>query len=149
MLSVGIFSQEDPFLSSLNMPVTGGKNGLIYSGSFDLLLVQALCVVCIFVFSLVVTFVSLATMNKFPWGLRMTKYEEQLGADLIEHGLAGHNIAKYSIEKKLNVRNAYSVVKFVAKWKRKTRLSRERRLAEEAAARGESVAMAPDGQRPN
>lgn len=43
-------------------------------------------------------------MNQFPWGLRMTKYEEQLGADLIEHGLAGHNIAKYSIEKKLNVK---------------------------------------------
>uniref|UniRef100_A0A914HMX2 Ammonium transporter n=1 Tax=Globodera rostochiensis TaxID=31243 RepID=A0A914HMX2_GLORO len=125
MLSVGIFSQEDPFMASLNMP--------------------ALCVVCIFVFSLVVTFVSLATMNQFPWGLRMTKYEEQLGADLIEHGLAGHNIAKYSIEKKLNV----SVVKFVAKWKRKTRLSRERRLAEEAAARGENASMAPDGQRPN
>ncbi|KAL3101184.1 hypothetical protein niasHS_001644 [Heterodera schachtii] len=145
MLSVGIFSQEDPYLSSINMPVTGGKNGLIYSGSFDLLLVQAICVVCIFVFSLVVTFVSLATMNQFPWGLRMTKYEEQLGADLIEHGLAGHNIAKYSIEKKLNVRNAYSVVKFVAKWKRKTRLTRERRLAEEAAARGECASAATTG----
>jgi hypothetical protein len=46
-------------------------------------------------------------MNQFPWGLRMTKYEEQLGADLIEHGLAGHNIAKYSIEKKLNVKSVF------------------------------------------
>jgi hypothetical protein len=39
--------------------VTKSKNGLLYSGQFDLLLVQALCVVIIFVFSLVVTFLSL------------------------------------------------------------------------------------------
>lgn len=51
-------------------------------------------------------------MNQFPWGLRMTKYEEQLGADLIEHGLAGHNIAKYSIEKKLNVKWVFERINF-------------------------------------
>ncbi|CAK5031936.1 unnamed protein product [Meloidogyne enterolobii] len=77
-------------------------------------------------------------MNQFPWGLRMTKYEEQLGADLIEHGLAGHNIANYSIEKKLNVKNAYSIIKYVAKWKRKARLARERRAAEAATLAAET-----------
>jgi len=66
--------------------------------------VQALAVIVVFIWALVVTFLSLATMDAMPWGLRMTKYEEQLGADLVEHGLAGHNIAKYSIEKRLNVK---------------------------------------------
>ena len=65
---------------------------------------QALAVIVVFIWALVVTFLSLATMDAMPWGLRMTKYEEQLGADLVEHGLAGHNIAKYSIEKRLNVK---------------------------------------------
>lgn len=41
------------------MPLTQGRDGLLYSGSFDLLLAQALCVLCIFVFSLSVTFIAL------------------------------------------------------------------------------------------
>lgn len=65
---------------------------------------QALAVIVVFIWAGVVTFLSLAIMDQLPWGLRMTKYEEQLGADLVEHGLAGHNIAKYSIEKRLNVK---------------------------------------------
>ncbi|CAK5034783.1 unnamed protein product [Meloidogyne enterolobii] len=100
---------EDP----RNKGVTGNRYGLFHGGDFELIkvlldlflkVVQALCVVCVSAFSLIVTFLSLIIMNQFPWGLRMTKYEEQLGADLIEHGLAGHNIANYSIEKKLNVK---------------------------------------------
>ncbi|KAF7640231.1 Ammonium transporter [Meloidogyne graminicola] len=144
MICVGIFSYEDHETvkeDPRNRGVTGSKYGLLHSGDFELIKVQALCVVCVSAFSLIVTFLSLIIMNQFPWGLRMTKYEEQLGADLIEHGLAGHNIANYSIEKKLNVksnevealRNAYSIIKYVAKWKRKARLAREKRAAEAAA----------------
>uniref|UniRef100_A0A914M3T6 Ammonium transporter AmtB-like domain-containing protein n=1 Tax=Meloidogyne incognita TaxID=6306 RepID=A0A914M3T6_MELIC len=107
MICVGIFSYEDretAIEDPRNKGVTGSKYGLFHGGGFELIKVQALCVVCVSAFSLIVTFLSLIIMNQFPWGLRMTKYEEQLGADLIEHGLAGHNIANYSIEKKLNVK---------------------------------------------
>ncbi|KAL7076846.1 hypothetical protein ACQ4LE_004116 [Meloidogyne hapla] len=141
MICVGIFSYED--LETMkedprHKGLTGNKNGLFHGGDFELIKVQALCVVCVSAFSLIVTFLSLIIMNQFPWGLRMTKYEEQLGADLIEHGLAGHNIANYSIEKKLNVKNAYSIIKYVAKWKRKARLARERRAAEAATLAAET-----------
>nr|CAD2186052.1 unnamed protein product [Meloidogyne enterolobii] len=141
MICVGIFSYEDretAIEDPRNKGVTGNRYGLFHGGDFELIKVQALCVVCVSAFSLIVTFLSLIIMNQFPWGLRMTKYEEQLGADLIEHGLAGHNIANYSIEKKLNVKNAYSIIKYVAKWKRKARLARERRAAEAAALAAET-----------
>uniref|UniRef100_A0A915ESU3 Ammonium transporter AmtB-like domain-containing protein n=1 Tax=Ditylenchus dipsaci TaxID=166011 RepID=A0A915ESU3_9BILA len=126
MLCVGIFAQED---KNINGGITGGKNGLLYSGGFDLLIVQSLTVIVVFIWSLVVTFVALVIMNQFPWGLRMTKYEEQLGADLIEHGLAAHNIAKYTVEKRLTTNSMASTLRAVIRWKRKTRLGREKREA--------------------
>lgn len=43
-------------------------------------------------------------ISKSPLGLRVTDYEEQIGADVIEHGLAGTNIARYLIEKPLSTK---------------------------------------------
>lgn len=43
-------------------------------------------------------------MQHSPVGLRVSKYEEELGADLIEHGLAGVNLMTYTVEKKLDAR---------------------------------------------
>ncbi|KIH53563.1 hypothetical protein ANCDUO_16304 [Ancylostoma duodenale] len=36
-----------------------------------------------------------------PIGLRLSRLDEELGADLREHGLAGVNVMTYTIEKKL------------------------------------------------
>ncbi|KAK0393441.1 hypothetical protein QR680_000214 [Steinernema hermaphroditum] len=83
-------------------------------------------------------------LNRLPWGLRLSKYEEQLGADLIEHGLAGHNIARYKIEKKLTTKSVRGVVTAIARWKRTVKKSRERNAM--MAANG---AAAQNGTIPN
>ncbi|VDM66324.1 unnamed protein product, partial [Strongylus vulgaris] len=41
------------------------------------------------------------TLQHSPIGLRLTRLDEELGADLREHGLAGVNVMTYTIEKKL------------------------------------------------
>ncbi|VDM61562.1 unnamed protein product [Angiostrongylus costaricensis] len=40
-----------------------------------------------------------------PIGLRLSRLDEELGADLREHGLSGVNLMTYTIEKKLTARN--------------------------------------------
>ncbi|KAI1701105.1 ammonium transporter family domain-containing protein [Ditylenchus destructor] len=126
MLCVGIFAKDDPQLN-----ITNGKNGLLYGGGFELLLVQMLTVFVVFFWALIVTIPALVIMNQFPWGLRMTKYEEQLGADLIEHGLAGHNLTKYSFEKQLTAKNMTTVIRAATKWKHLARRNIAKRGGQE------------------
>uniref|UniRef100_A0A8R1DLF7 Ammonium transporter n=1 Tax=Caenorhabditis japonica TaxID=281687 RepID=A0A8R1DLF7_CAEJA len=57
-------------------------------------------------------------ISKSPLGLRVTDYEEQIGADVIEHGLAGTNVARYVLEKPLSTRTFQTVTKAITKWKR-------------------------------
>lgn len=47
------------------------------------------------------TYQILQILQHSPIGLRLSRYEEELGADLREHGLAGQNIQQYSQERKL------------------------------------------------
>ncbi|TMS33716.1 hypothetical protein L596_001426 [Steinernema carpocapsae] len=129
MLSVGIFAKEDHYLkySPMNATsTTNGMNGLIYSGSGQLLLIQFIAVVMIAAWSSLTCLTTLFILNRMPWGLRLSKYEEQLGADLIEHGLAGHNIARYKVEKKLTTKNVRGVITAIAKWKRTVKKTRQR-----------------------
>ncbi|KAI6226303.1 Ammonium transporter [Aphelenchoides fujianensis] len=117
-LAVGIFAHEDRY--GLNL--TNGRNGLIYGGGFKLLAVQALCVVAIFAWSVLVTLLSLMILNRLPWGLRMTPEEEKLGADLLEHGLQGENVAKWAVEREpMSAKTVSNIVTAVAKWKRMAR----------------------------
>lgn len=129
MIAVGIFCEEDKYLvkklSTLQVnkqlfqtSATNNMSGLIYSWSFKLLGVQLLCTVTILVYSaatgFLVLFVSrhvrshvklnFQLISKSPLGLRVTDYEEQIGADVIEHGLAGTNVARYVLEKPLSTR---------------------------------------------
>ncbi|KAI6238092.1 Ammonium transporter [Aphelenchoides fujianensis] len=117
-LAVGIFAHEDRY--GLNL--TNGRNGLIYGGGFKLLAVQALCVVAIFAWSVLVTLLSLMILNRLPWGLRMTPEEEKLGADLLEHGLQGEHVAKWEVQREpMSAKTVSNIVTAVAKWKRMAR----------------------------
>lgn len=54
----------------------------------------------------------LQLIAKSPLGLRVTDYEEQIGADVIEHGLAGTNIARYLVEKPLSTKYVYFTFRY-------------------------------------
>uniref|UniRef100_A0A0K0FWR5 Ammonium transporter n=1 Tax=Strongyloides venezuelensis TaxID=75913 RepID=A0A0K0FWR5_STRVS len=121
MICVGIFAQDDRFGQSQ----TNGQSGLLYNGGIKLLGIQALAIIVIFVWSGSATLIILLVLNRTKLGVRLSKYEEQLGADLVEHGLAGHNIAKYSIEKKLSAKMVSILVSVFVRWKRLVKKKRE------------------------
>ncbi|KAM3719847.1 putative ammonium transporter [Dirofilaria immitis] len=129
MCAVGIFAEDDQVLA-----VTNGRYGLIYSGSFKLLATQMLCTVTVLVYSAVVGLIALIILGKSPLGIRVTDYEEQIGADVVEHGLAGTNIARYHLEKPLSSKTFATVTKAITKWKIQTRANRT--LREQHAALG-------------
>uniref|UniRef100_A0A915PIR9 Ammonium transporter AmtB-like domain-containing protein n=1 Tax=Setaria digitata TaxID=48799 RepID=A0A915PIR9_9BILA len=129
MFAVGIFAEDDQVLT-----VTSGQYGLIYSGSFKLLAIQMLCTVTILVYSAIVGIAALFILGKSPLGIRVTDYEEQIGADVVEHGLAGTNIARYHLEKPLSSKTFATVTKAITKWKIQTRANRA--LREQEAALG-------------
>ena len=88
-------------------------NGLLYGGGFTLLGLQTLAACVIALWSAVCSFVILYTLQHSPIGLRISKYDEELGADLREHGLSGQNIQSYRVEKKITAQfvNHYRVGK--------------------------------------
>ncbi|CAI5442142.1 unnamed protein product [Caenorhabditis angaria] len=128
MLAVGIFCEKDKYLSS----ATNNMQGILYSWEFKLLGVQALCVVTIVFYSATAGFLALFLISKSPLGLRVTDYEEQIGADVIEHGLAGTNVARYVLEKPLSTRTFQTVTKAITKWKMLAK-SKSRQKRQEAA----------------
>ncbi|MHC1680857.1 MAG: ammonium transporter [Methanomassiliicoccales archaeon] len=62
-----------------------GKDGLLYGGGADLLVAQLISVAVVWAFAFGVTYVILKVISKFM-PLRMTKDEEKIGADIIQHG---------------------------------------------------------------
>jgi len=62
-----------------------GQDGLLYGGGVELLVAQTISVVVVWAFAFSVTFVILKVLSKvIP--LRMSKTEERIGADIIQHG---------------------------------------------------------------
>ncbi|VDM91798.1 unnamed protein product, partial [Litomosoides sigmodontis] len=129
MCAVGIFAEDDQVLA-----LTSGHYGLIYSGSFKLLAIQMLCTVTVLIYSAIVGLIALIILGRSPLGIRVTDYEEQIGADVVEHGLAGTNIARYHVEKPLTSKTFATVTKAITKWKIQTRANRA--LREQYAALG-------------
>jgi Amt family ammonium transporter len=83
-LACGIFT--NPALAKYNAV---GDPGLVYSGSFHQLGVQALGVAVVFAFVLVVSYVVFAVI-KATYGLRVSAEEEEAGLDMSEHGMYGY-----------------------------------------------------------
>src|SRR4051794_28468796 len=85
-LSCGLFT--DPVLAKYN---TFGDGGLVYSGSFGQLAVQALGVVTVFTFVFSLSWGAFWVIKKAMGGsLRVTADEEDAGLDISEHGMYGY-----------------------------------------------------------
>src|SRR4051812_369792 len=83
-LACGIFTS--PRLAAYNAV---GDPGLVYSGSFEQLLNQALGVVSAFAFVFVASFATFWAIKK-TYGMRVTAEEEDAGLDIVEHGMYGY-----------------------------------------------------------
>lgn len=83
-LACGLFTHPD--LAAYNEV---GEGGLIYTGSFGQLGVQALGVVTVFAFVFAASFATFAAI-KATYGLRVTAAEEDAGLDIVEHGMYGY-----------------------------------------------------------
>jgi Amt family ammonium transporter len=78
MIAVGLFAT-----ASINTNVI--NNGLFYGGGFTLLTAQLIAVVVVWIFAFGITYVMLKVLSRFT-PIRMTKQEERVGADIIQHG---------------------------------------------------------------
>jgi Amt family ammonium transporter len=66
-----------------------GKGGLVYTGSFHQLGVQALGIISVFAFVLVSSLIVFAII-KATYGMRVSEAEEDAGLDIVEHGMYGY-----------------------------------------------------------
>ena len=78
MIAVGLFATKTVNLGIAN-------DGLFYGGGLSLLTAQLIAVVVVWIFAFSVTFVMLKVLSRFI-PIRMTKDEERVGADIIQHG---------------------------------------------------------------
>jgi Amt family ammonium transporter len=83
-LACGLFTNPD--LAAYNAV---GDPGLVYSGSFHQLGVQALGVAAVFAFVFVVSW-AVFGLIKATYGLRVSAEEEDAGLDISEHGMYGY-----------------------------------------------------------
>jgi ammonium transporter, Amt family len=83
-LACGLFTS--PRLAAFNAV---GKPGLVYNGSFSQLGAQALGVVTVFAFVLVLSYATFWVIKK-TYGLRVSASEEDAGLDISEHGMYGY-----------------------------------------------------------
>lgn len=83
-LSCGIFTA--PSLAAYNAV---GRPGLIYTGSFTQLGVQALGIVVVFAFVFACSYATFAII-KATYGMRVSAEEEDAGLDISEHGMYGY-----------------------------------------------------------
>jgi ammonium transporter, Amt family len=83
-LACGLFTS--PRLAKFNAV---GDAGLLYTGSFHQLLVQALGVAVVFAFVFVLSFGAFWAIKK-TYGLRVSAEDEEAGLDITEHGMYGY-----------------------------------------------------------
>jgi Amt family ammonium transporter len=83
-ISCGIFTL--PALAKFNAV---GDAGLIYTGSFHQVLVQALGIVTVFAFVFAASFATFWIIKQ-TYGLRVSLEDEEAGLDISEHGMYGY-----------------------------------------------------------
>ncbi|HEY4349462.1 MAG TPA: ammonium transporter [Gaiellaceae bacterium] len=83
-LACGLFA-----VPSLASSLATGTGGLVYTGSFNQLGVQALGIVSVGIFTFSTSFGSLWVMKKL-WGIRAHEEAETQGLDVSEHGMWGY-----------------------------------------------------------
>jgi Amt family ammonium transporter len=83
-LACGLFTS--PRLAAYNAV---GDPGLLYTGSFHQLLIQALGVVTVFAFVFVLSYGAFWAIKR-TYGLRVSAEEEEAGLDITEHGMYGY-----------------------------------------------------------
>ncbi|VDO63686.1 unnamed protein product [Heligmosomoides polygyrus] len=104
MISPAIFVCRDFGLAEHKVTNENDLSGILYGGGLTLLLYQLAALGAIAAFSATCAFSILWTLQHSPIGLRLSRLDEELGADLREHGLAGVNVMTYTIEKKLTAK---------------------------------------------
>jgi len=83
-LATGIFA-----VPALATTLNTGSGGLVYTGSFHQLGVQALGLAAVGAFTFSASFGCLWVMNKL-WGIRVEEHVETAGLDVSEHGMWGY-----------------------------------------------------------
>jgi ammonium transporter, Amt family len=85
-LACGIFTA--PRLAQYNA-FGNPDGGLVYSGSFEQLIAQAVGVAVAFTFVFALSYITFAAI-KATIGLRVSEEEEEAGLDIVEHGMYGY-----------------------------------------------------------
>ncbi|KAK6747865.1 hypothetical protein RB195_000826 [Necator americanus] len=135
MISPAIFICRDFGLADHQVTNENDLSGVLYGGGVTLLLYQLAALGAIAFFSGSCAFLILFFVEKIlqhsPIGLRLSRLDEELGADLREHGLAGVNVMTYTIEKKLTAETLSAVLMVIVRWRAKAKLGalRRRRIA--------------------
>jgi Amt family ammonium transporter len=83
-LATGVFA-----VPALASNLATGRGGLVYTGSFHQLGVQALGLVTVGAFTFSASFGTLWTMKRL-WGIRVEPETETAGLDVSEHGMWGY-----------------------------------------------------------
>ena len=83
-LATGLFA-----VPSLAANLATGRGGLVYTGSFHQLGVQALGLAAVGGFTFTASFASLLVMKRL-WGIRVESETETAGLDVSEHGMWGY-----------------------------------------------------------
>jgi ammonium transporter, Amt family len=83
-LATGLFA-----VPSLAANLATGRGGLVYTGSFHQLGIQALGLVTVGAFTFSASFGTLWTMKRL-WGIRVEPETETAGLDVSEHGMWGY-----------------------------------------------------------
>ncbi|KAL7636187.1 UNVERIFIED_CONTAM: hypothetical protein RMT77_012944 [Armadillidium vulgare] len=82
MISIGLFIKADKTLG-----MSRGRAGVFRGGGFELLGIQTLACVCIIGWAALMTFIILKFIDVFLISIRMSEWEELVGADFAEHGI--------------------------------------------------------------